>query len=186
MVVGEFYRKGECIPASFVNVTPLPAFVFQPITGHKATVTLTNTGQYTVYYGQNNVSQFNGTSLSPRQTVKVAYTTTATYVSGQTAVLPDNTNHSGVNPFAPYTMSSTALAAGSTVVTLSAAATVSTQLYYILGSAGAFEIVQATNGFTGTTFTANTTTVYDHAGSVTVATAIALPGQVMFNAGVPS
>ena len=140
----------------------------------RSTLTVTNNGTTPVYVGGVNVSQFNGVGVPPGTSLHMQSVTAATYAASPVALTGTN-----------YTTSSSALSAGATVVTLAAAQTFATSgQYFVIGSGNALEVVQASTGFTGSSFTLSTATLYDHRASCTVSTATLVPGQLTFLAGV--
>ena len=163
-----------------VNPAVTPTWIFTPSTYGPPTIRVTNTGRTTVYVGGSQVTQNTGIAVPP---------------GGKGLELIGNTGTLyAVSPVlagsATGTMSSTAVAAGSTAITLTTAvpaglaAGTTIIVGYSTAATAAWEaqVVNATTASSQITF-ANPT-VMDHAGSGVIYTATAQQGQVGVIAGV--
>lgn len=160
-----------------VNPAVTPTWVFIPVSKQNTTLRLTNTGNYTVWAGGVNVSQFNGFPIPPGskpvELQNVGYTV---YTCSNVTLTATG-----------YTLAASALPAGSTAFTTSASvSTISAGSVVVLGASGSQEVVSvnATGGATTTTFTLATATLYDHVASSPATLATAQYGQVRVSAGV--
>ncbi len=160
-----------------VNPAVTPTWVFSPVTGQNTTLRLYNTGSSTVWAGGVNVSQFNGFPIPPgSRPLQLENVNATVYTCAN--VVPTATG---------YTLAASALPAGSSAFTVSASvSTITAGSVVILGAGGSTEVVsvKSTGGVTTTTFTLNTSTLYDHVASSPATLATAQYGQVRVTAGV--
>jgi uncharacterized metal-binding protein len=162
-----------------VNPAVTPTWVFTPTPSVPAsTVRIFNEGGNAVYVGGFDVTPFNGLQLLPNnRPIELVNASQTVYTC------------SGVSIAGTTTTITSAVAAGSTVLTntgtfptaMTAAGSV-----LVVGNTGKGQEVLVVAGAPSpaTSLTVSTTTLYDHAVSVTVQTATALPAQVRVTAGV--
>jgi hypothetical protein len=157
-----------------VNPNPIPTWVFTPTPNAPSSVRFYNEGSNVVYVGQLNVTPYNGLPIPPgNRPVEFQNANITLYACSN--VTPGTVSN---------TLTAVALAAGATSFTVGSTTGMAAGTTLILGNTGKGQEVVTVAGTTATAVTVSTGLLYDHAASVTVSTAVVLPGQLRVTAGV--
>ncbi len=157
-----------------VNPAATPTWVFTPTPGVPASVRFYNEGAGTVYVGQANVSQYSGIPILPgNRPVEFQNMTTSLYACSSAAVGANTT-----------TLSAAVVPAGNTSFTVTTTAGFVPGTSLILGNVGKGQEIVTVATTTATVVTLTGATLYDHAVSSTVSTAVVVPAQLRVTAGV--
>ena len=157
-----------------VNTNPIPTWVFTPTPNASSTVRFYNEGSNVVYVGQSNVTPYNGLPILPgNRPVEFQNVLATLYACSN--VSPGTTSS---------TLTAVALSAGATSFTVGTTTNFAVGTSLIVGNTGKGQEVVTVAGTTATAVTISTGLLYDHAASVTVSTAVVLPGQLRVTAGV--
>lgn len=157
-----------------VNPAATPTWVFTPTPNAPSSVRFYNEGNVTVYVGQANVSPYNGLPIPPGNRP----------VEFQNALSTLYACSSAVAGASVTTLSAAVVAAGASSFTVTTTAGFIAGSSLILGNSGKGQEIVSVASTTATVVTLNGTTLYDHAASSTVSTAVVVPGQLRVTAGV--
>ena len=161
-----------------VNASGAPAFVFQPVTGSAgSTLKVTNIGSSPLFVGPLAALSTPGAyppAVLPGRSLYLNPVTAATYLSAGYLATTVTT-----------TLTATNSTAGSTSFTVASNASFPAGTLMLLGSvASSRELLVVTSTTSTSVITTTTASLYDHAGSATVATATASFGQARVLTGV--